>query len=380
MIIIKQLYKTLFITTGLSFSFMANADSVQHIDPQQIDFDIYGSVKLNYSYANFSESSKDKLGDLAFESFILGVDAKQGKWGVKAEYNFSTNDFIKYGYGYYQVNEQWQLQLGVNKVPFGSPDYISNSYWFSIPYYMGFEDDRDVGFKAEYKDDAWATQLAFYKGAEYKASENKRYAADLYTGSVNGTEYNNEEVNQINYRQTYTVQYEGGTTELGGSVQVGQIYNALVGKKGDRLALAAHIDSRFNQWRLQLQAIHYEFDTPIENENKIALSLLSWQYEVADKGQIYDVNLSRKVKTSWGSINFYNDFSFMTPDVDDASFDNTIQNILGAGIAAGPTYTWVDFVTSKNMTFASPQNDHIGLPQVSNQWDKRLNINTSYRF
>lgn len=343
---------------------------------------IGGTVRVNYAYKDYDESSKDKVGDLTFDMAAIKFDGKKGGWGLAAEYRFTSDtNYIKYGYGYYDLKTNWQLQFGINKVPFGNPEFISNSFWFGLPYYLGFEDDHDVGIKAIYEHNGWHTDMAFYKNAEYGASENKRYATDLYSGTINGTEYNNEETNQLNLRQTFTFGYNGISTTLGGSFEVGQIYNSKTGNNGDRYALAAHMDASVNGWNLQLQAMQYEFDAADSlDENKIGVSLLSWQYEVASKGQIYSVNLAKTIKTDWGNLKFYNDFGLMTPDVLDTSYDDSMQNVTGVAIAAGATYTMIDFIMGKNMAFSTANNDHIGLPEAADDWDKRININFGYYF
>jgi hypothetical protein len=343
---------------------------------------IGGAVRVNYAYKDYSDSSKDKGGDLKFDIAAIKFNGKKGDWGLAAEYRFtSSTDYIKYGYAYYDIDTDWQLQFGINKVPFGNPGFISNSFWFGIPYYLGFEDDHDVGIKAVYESNGWHTDLAFYKNSEYDASENKRYATDLYTGTINGTEYNNEETNQLNLRQTYKVMHAGGATTLGGSVQLGQIYNSKTGNTGDRYAAALHLDSSYNGWNLQLQAMQYEYDAAdAEDSNKIGVSVVSWQYEIASKGQSYSANIAKTVDTDWGSLKFYNDFGLMTPDVEDQRYDDSLQNVTGVAIAAGATYTMVDFIMGKNMTFSTANNDHVGLAEMGDDWDKRVNINFGYYF
>ncbi|QQX82647.1 hypothetical protein JK628_20490 [Shewanella sp. KX20019] len=373
-------------TTKFMLSMVATAialsSSAAYAEEQEDGINIGGAVRVNYGYKDYSEASKDKGGDLTFDMAAIKFDGKKGDWGLAAEYRFTSNtNYIKYGYATYDVDPDWQLQFGINKVPFGNRDFISNSWWFGLPYYLGFEDDHDVGVKAIYESNGWHTDLAFYKNAEYGPTENKRYSTDLYTGTINGTEYNNEETNQFNVRQTYTAEHEGGQTTFGGSVQYGQIYNSKTGNNGDRYAVALHLDSSYKDWNLQLQAMQYEYDAAdAEDPNKIGVSVVSWQYEIASKGQSYSVNLAKTFNTDWGSVKCYNDFGLMTPDVDDDDYDNSMQNVTGCAISAGPTYTMVDFVMGKNMTFSTANNDHVGLPEMGDDWDKRVNINFGYYF
>ncbi len=373
-------------TTKFMLSIVATAialsGSTAFAAEQEDGIKVGGAVRVNYGYKDYSDSSKDKGGDFSFDMAAIKFDGKQGDWGLAAEYRFTSNtNYIKYGYGFYDIDPDWQLQFGINKVPFGNRDFISNSWWFGIPYYLGFEDDHDVGIKAIYEKNGWHTDLAFYKNAEYGPTENKRYSTDLYTGTINGTEYNNEETNQFNVRQTYTAEHEGGQTTIGGSLQYGQIYNSKTGDNGDRYAVALHLDSSYKSWNLQMQAMQYEYDAAdAEDPNKIGVSVVSWQYEIASKGQAYNINIAKTFSTDWGSVKCYNDFGLMTPDVDDNSYDNSMQNVTGCAISAGPTYTMVDFVMGKNMTFSTADNDHVGLPEMGDSWDKRVNINFGYYF
>ncbi|ARD20881.1 hypothetical protein [Shewanella japonica] len=356
--------------------------SLVQAEEQQDGISIGGAVRVNYAYRDYDDSSKDKLGSLDFEMAAIKFDGKKGDWGLSSEYRFTADShYIKYGYGYYDINPNWQLQFGINRVPFGNADFISNSWWFGLPYYLGFEDNQDVGIKASYSNNGWNTDLAFYKNPVYSASENKRYSASLYSGTINGTEYHNEETNGVNYRQTYTTEYEGGSTTFGGSAQFGQIYNSDTGNMGERYALALHLDSSYKGWNLQLQAMQYEYDAAdSEDENKIGIAVVSWQYEIAPKGQAYSANIAKTIATDWGSVKCYNDFGLMTPDVADDDYDNSMQNVTGCAISAGATYTMVDFIMGKNMTFSTANNDHVGLPEVGDDWDKRVNINFGYYF
>ncbi len=343
---------------------------------------VSGIVRVNYAYKDYDEASKDKLGDFTFDMAAIKFDGKLGDWGLASEYRFLDGwNMLRYGYGFYDVNPQWQLQLGVTQVPFGNPGFISNSFWFGVPYYLGFEDDYDLGVKAAYSSGAWNTEMAFFKNAEYAASNNQRYATDLYSGVVNGTEYFNEETNQLNLRQMYEITYAGGQTRLGGSVEFGQIYNSNTGNNGDRYAIALHMESSYNDWNLQLQVMQYEYDAAdaVDN-NKVAVSVYNYQYEIAAKAQAYSVNIAKTLNTGWGSIKLYNDFGMVTPDVDDDSYDTSYQNVTGVALAAGPTYTMIDFILGKNMYASTRDNSHVGLPEMGDSWDKRVNINFGYYF
>lgn len=343
---------------------------------------VSGTLRANYSYKQYSDSSKDKSGDLTFEMASVKFNGKLDNWGLSSEYRFYDGwEALRYGYAFYDYSEQLQIQFGINQVPFGNPGFISNSFWFGVPYYLGFEDDYDAGIKTVYSNNGWGTEFAFYKGAEYGASRNERYSTDLYSGQVNGTDYYNEETNQLNLRQTYAMEYEGGKTVVGASVEVGQIYNSNTGNNGDRYAVALHLDSSYKGWALQLQAMQYEYNAADAlDDNKLAVSAYDWQYEIASKAQAYSINIAKTITTSWGSAKIYNDFGVVTPDVDNEDYDNSYQNVTGVALSSGPTYTMIDFIMGKNMYASTRDNGHVGLPEMGDSWDHRININFGYYF
>ncbi|MCF1429091.1 MAG: hypothetical protein LPH19_14465 [Shewanella sp.] len=320
------------------------------------------------------------------------VSAKQGDFGLEAEYRFTnSDDFIEYGY--YNINPDMQLQLGVAMVPFGNPNIASNSWWMSIGYYMGFEEDYDTGVKLVYKKNGWATDIAYFNGAEYSANVYKKYAGDIATGSINvyddngnviGTrDYHSEERNQFNLRQTYTVEHHGGSTTFGGSVQYGQLYNSATNNSGDRHGFALHMSTNYQGWNFTAQAISYEFDAADAEkgtEHMIAFAQGGWLLETADKGQLYTFNVAKTIATDFGSVKLYNDFNVMTPDVEDESFKNSYQNVTGAAITAGPTYSSIDLSFGKNMWGSSLAASGIGLNDGRNEWDARINVNVGYYF
>ncbi|MBV7315666.1 hypothetical protein [Shewanella sp. NIFS-20-20] len=265
-------------------------------------------------------------------------------------------------------------------VPFGNPNIASNSWWMSIGYYMGFEEDYDAGIKAIYSKNGWTTDIAYFNGAEYSADVYKKYAGDIATGDINGNEYHNEERNQFNLRQTYTVEHHGGSTTFGGSVQYGQLYNSLTNNSGDRHAFALHMSSNYQGWNFTAQAITYEFDAADSKLDTIAFAQGGWLLETADKGQLYTVNLAKTIGTDFGSVKVYNDFNLMTPDVDGENFKNSYQNVTGAAIVAGPTYSSIDLSFAKNMWGSSLDASGIGLNDGRDKWDARININVGYYF
>lgn len=356
-----------------------------HADTQEDGLKFGGSVRVNYKYVEYDEANRNKGGDFAFDVLTAKISGKHGDFGMEAEYRIVSGDnFIRYGYGYYNIDEHQQVQVGISRVPFGNPDYISNSWWLSLGYYLGFEDDFDTGIKWSYARDGWNTDAAFYKAPEFSSSIAGRYAPDIYNGEANGSQYHNEESNQFNLRQTYTWSYDHGRTMLGASAQYGQIESTdtTTGVKadGDRIAAAIHLDTLYQGWNLQLQALHYEYSPELgPDTGAIAMAVSGSSYEVALKGQVYTMNVSKAFNTGYGAMKIYNDYSVMTPDSDKPDFSNSYQNVTGATLNNGPISLQLDFIMGKNMVM-STTNNHIGMTPGDNSWEHRVNFNIGYNF
>ncbi|MFV7772696.1 hypothetical protein ACNPK7_20220, partial [Shewanella marisflavi] len=102
-------------TTQFMLSMVATAIALSaspaFAEEQEDGINIGGAVRVNYGYKDYSDASKDKGGDLTFDMAAIKFNGKKGDWGLAAEYRFtSSTDYIKYGYGYYNIDPDWQLQ------------------------------------------------------------------------------------------------------------------------------------------------------------------------------------------------------------------------------------------------------------------------------
>lgn len=114
-----------------------------------------------------------------------------GDYGIdeKTKLNFSTQvRFFQYQTMIHHMwigvdwNKYHTLKLGVSQVPFGTLPGSTNSFWYSLGYYVGLEDDRDSGIKYNYNHNGWDVTFAYFMNAEFNnASALNRFAPDLVT-------------------------------------------------------------------------------------------------------------------------------------------------------------------------------------------------------
>ena len=67
---------------------VALAATVVQAQEQQDGINVAGTVRVNYAYKDYSESSKDKGGDFAFDMAAIKFNGKLGEWGLASEYRF----------------------------------------------------------------------------------------------------------------------------------------------------------------------------------------------------------------------------------------------------------------------------------------------------
>ena len=164
-----------------------------------------GFLRFNYNYSDWKEGSRKRWGDLGYDLFKLGVEGSYKKILLDVDFRFyakaSGGAMLKSGWIGYQFNEKQQIQVGLTRVPFGIQPYGAHNYFFQIAYYLGLEDDSDMGVKYMYTGDKWDYSLAFFKNSEEELfGSDTETAGDRYSYDVAGR---NKEVNQFNGQVFY---------------------------------------------------------------------------------------------------------------------------------------------------------------------------------
>lgn len=190
-------------------------------------FTIGGALRYNI-YSKSWENNPDAT-QFTWDTWRLNVDGTKGGIDLSFEYRFypdSDAHFIHHGYFGYQLDEDLYGKLGVFQKPFGITTYASHSWWFQTPYYVGLEDDYDMGVGLDYTPtEDLELQLAYFRQAEPNGSlDGENDIASRYSYDVVATEDADlKELNTINARVAYQLT---PCWEVGASAQVGQLYNS----------------------------------------------------------------------------------------------------------------------------------------------------------
>lgn len=129
-----------------------------------------GALRYNYLVSSWDSDQKDIGGDFVYDFIRINTEAKYKDVYLNAEYRFYApgfgGGFMKQGWIGYKVNDREDIQLGLTQVPFGIQTYNSQNWFFNLTYYVGLEDDHDLGLKYMNIGDKFEYQLAFFKGSE----------------------------------------------------------------------------------------------------------------------------------------------------------------------------------------------------------------------
>lgn len=378
----RLLYITLlFIALELPQSFAQTGES-----EEKMELSVGGALRFNYNNSTWKPNQQKRGGDFGFEVFRINVEAEYKKVGLHIDQRFYAagfgGAFLKYGWFQYELSKQSHLKLGLIPAYFGTQQFNSHSWFFQLPFYLGFEDDHDMGLSYSLDTDKLQLDVGFYKNAEELGfSDNAPVSDSRYSYDFSGR---NKEINQLNLRFNYKF---GHTAQhkLGATLQRGGIWNIDTKDVGSQFAVAGHYDLTINNWNFQLMAMHYNNQPENlagQSRDWIEMTAYGFPYNTAAKANIYTINLAYTFSVDWGPISavqVYNNYAYMDKAID--HWEDTQMNILGALISAGPVYIYVDYARGKHQPWLGPQwAEALTRGDVNNGWETRFNINFGYYY
>lgn len=396
----------LLLISGIDFS--AHAQS----GDEEPSLHVGGAVRFNLLLNSYESDINAQDGQFTLDTWrINAVYDNPNGIGLNFEYRFYPTfgtHFIKQGWLQYDFSESVQGQLGITQVPFGNLQYNSHNWWFSLPYYVGLEDDHDMGLKLTKSTENWQWDFAYFFQAEpegpvggsgsFGVGGSGRYSYDVIPdGNTSLTERN-----QFNIRGAYQL----GNSEVGASVQYGQLYNTVQDDFSGQYALALHADLNSGNFNINPQFLYYSMDAINDAGNDIstvAMGAYGIPYQVSTEAWIGTLGIAYSHDVDWGPItnlNFYNDFSYMQNTIGegetlladgtnltlDDNFQSTIMNITGFLVSAGPVFTYFDIAQGVNQPWLTdsfgvgvgPGQEDLGIGD--SDYNIRFNINIGFYF
>lgn len=354
-------------------------------EPSVWDLDIGGALRFNYNLSTWKKNQARRGGDFGYDVFRINVDARYKKLEIHAEHRFYSAEFggafMKYGWFQYPTSEKAHLKIGLIPAYFGTQQWNSHSWFFALPYYLGFEDDHDMGLSYTYTGDKWHYDLAFYKNAEELSFSDSGPISDSRYGYDISGDY--KEVNTGTARFIRTITKGEVEHKLGATLQFGGLFNIETKEMGSRAALGLHYQLATPKWSIKSVVLGYTNDGgPSSDPTIFSMSAYGAPYDTPAEAVIYTVGIARTFPVSWGpisSVQVYNDYNYM--DKTQTGFVDTQMNVLGALFTAGPIYTYVDAAMGRNQPWLGPEfNTRLGAGNPNATWSTRFNINFGYYF
>lgn len=373
-------------------------------------FTVGGALRYNLMSTNYESNGNKLKTKTDWDTWRLNVDGSHSGIDLSFEYRFypaSGTHFIHHGYLGYGFSEKVYMMLGVSQVPFGIADFASHSWWFQIPYYLGLEDDYDMGVRFDIAAaDNLDLSLAYYRQAEpagpVSGGNNVgqgRYSYDILPGS--GTIVDQQGVMQDAYATLHEVDQFNARLNwefisgwvAGLSAQAGGLFNAELDETTTSTAYAGHLTGTFGRFSLKTELISYDYNALSDEGEKLdAVQMGAYGYDyaggenysggVAARANVYVAGLAYTLPVSWGpvsSIQAHIDYSVV--DKTEESFHNTHHLVPGILVTAGSVYTYVDYAMGKNQPWLTDDfGKGLGSGVEDPDWNSRLNINVGYYF
>lgn len=371
-------------------------------DPPSVDegptVDVGGALRFNLQANTWSgpELAPNRGG---FDMFRVNIAARYKGLILAGEYRFYAGyQMLKHGYlGYEPLPERLRITAGVLQVPFGILPYASHNYFFNLPYYVGLEDDYDLGFRIHAQIEPIDIDLAFFLNDEGhftgSSLDSARYSYDLVRvregvlASAGIPEARGmEETNQGNLRIAIDCKHGPDLhTEFGVSGQVGQTFDRISDQHGLHWAAAAHADGHYGWVNVQFEGGYFDLgrvDDGIGNRDLVTMGAYDAPYAVASRAWFAVANVAVEVPVDFGplqSITFYQDYSTILKVA--RAFADSQQSTTGALLTAGPLYLYLDAAVGLNHPWLGPNFlSALGTGDPNADWEVRFNANAGWYF
>ena len=357
---------------------------------------IGGAIRANYTIGNYPPSANGAAsrawqdnGNFLLDTFRVNMDYANGPYLGKLEYRwYNGYNFLHTGWLGYQFDKNSQLQVGVNRVPFGPGPYgVSKSWFFDQHYYVGLADNMDLGVKYSSKIDHFSYDLAYYYSDEGTYTGGSRDSARYSYDVVNKTGRGYNKHNQFNLRGIY--HFDGPiSTDLGMSLEYGQLKSHGTEGNGRYYAGSVHMVNKAGNFTLGTQLSDYAYIVdprqPLGTAALVQFGAYDFPNTVAARALVPAISLSYFEATPnipWlDSVTPYIEYSSLIKK--QPGFKNSDLFIIGAAWARGGWYIYSDLAFSNGNEFIggnAPFGDRLGA-NASARWLKRLNINFGYYF
>lgn len=341
-----------------------------------------GAYRFNWRYNDWSEANKKQGGAIVYDMARLNMSASYGRLKTSAEFRYyaesSGGGILKNGWIGYDIDSKNRVRFGLTSVPYGILPFQSNSYFLNINYYIGLEDDDDLGIAYQYLGEHVQLDAAFFKNSDLLDGEGEESSAKRYSYDLGGR---TKEINTGVVR----IAYKGGDVfryEVGISGYIGQAYNIDSGEKDARYSYAGHAVFDWKRWNIKTQITRYNYScSESKSTGYVTMTAFNAPYFVCDKGNTVSFCLAYSIPVLGNildGIKVYNDYSHLFKAHE--GYNDSQQNILGCCLSAGPMIIYFDWVFARNHSWIGPDWNGAFAQGADNKWHSRINLNVGIYF
>ena len=312
-----------------------------------------GAIRAMYTVGDYQANDSgapgrawEDDGNVGLDTLRVNLGYQNGPYSAKIEYRwYNGYNFLHTGWVGYSPDDNSQIQLGVNRVPFGPG-------------------------------------AGHYAGA---SRDSARYSYDVVDESGNGY----EERNQINVRGIYSFNSsDDSSTDLGFSLQAGELKSRGVQSDGNHYAASVHMVNQWGNLKLATQLTRYEFDVDVGQalgtDDLVQFGAYDFASTAAAKGWIPAISLSYYQPTnniSWLDYALpYLEYSSIVKDK--SGFNDSEMIVAGVALARGGWYIYNEVGFSNGNEFVGGDaafGDRLGA-NADDEWQTRFLINFGYYF
>ncbi|PYY72488.1 hypothetical protein CRX42_00650 [Pseudomonas jessenii] len=363
------------------------------------NLDLGGAVRTRFDYDPDRDIKK-----FNFDTFFLTAKYNSDTWIGAAKYRFygkaypyqytdSVGDisFAEYAWVGYKFDEDKQVQVGLNQVPFGNQPYFGSTFAESLGYVLGLEDLSLVGAKYVQQSGDWNFQAGYYirpawqgKGTSEGGITYSNVVSSQDPYVENGSD--NRERNTIAVRLARKMDIGGWDSEVGISGYTGTLKNNDTDDEGRRNALAVHYSGKNGPWGMRFLAARQAMSprNPGSDET-VTFGGYDSTFNVASRGNLYVADISYDILGNYvfsyvNGIKLYADYSAYDKSADD--FKDSQRVILGGSFFVGNhILVATEWMHGKNDPYVGGSSYTQSLAAGgSDQWENQLNINIGYYF
>jgi hypothetical protein len=366
---------------------------------------IGGAIRANYYVGDYTSGGAQDLnrgddGAVSLDILRLNADYTRGDWKAKFEYRFYPGYSNNNSDSYSMIHTAWlgydfdnddQVQVGINRVPFGPGAYgISQSWFFDQHYYVGLADDMDLGVKYSGIRGNLSFDLAYYYSSEGSyfgenfSNDSVRYSYDVSNESGNGY----EERNQFNARAIYATELGDVKVDLGASAQYGMLESNGPQDDGDHYAVSIHPVFKWNNWTLSTQLTKYEYDVddtqPLGTDTLVQFGAFDFPTTVAAEAWVAGASLSyyHEIEAVDWVDYVIPYFEYSSIIKEESNFNDSDLMTVGAAWGRGGWYIYTELAASNGNDFVGNENGYNSRfgSNFDEDWQTRFNINFGYYF